>query len=111
MGYGWNSAEEYMIDALPRYSVKRLARFLGVHNAHIYRARGGDITPMLRRAIAARGFAPPPPPRHRVRWSPDCTPELRDKIRASCEQEGMTSGQFLEAMWNAYNEFWSFLDE
>jgi hypothetical protein len=99
MDYAYPSTKEYMKHLLEWVSPKQAAKYLGVNSAHIYRAKKGDITPTLARAVAAKGYAPP---RRRVRWSPDCTPELRDAIRAECDRMGLTNGEILKLMWQGY---------
>jgi len=105
MEYGFSSADEFAKAICSCYTAKSIADFLGINNTHVYRARKGDITPTFARAVAAKGFAPPPPPRKRTRFAADVSPELRDAIRAECKKWGLSNGDMLMSMWAAYREW------
>jgi hypothetical protein len=97
-----NTPKQAMSRLFALYSPKYITNMLGIDNAHIYRARQGEITPTLRRALQDRGLVPPP--RRRVRFSGDVDPELRDAIVADARQLEITNGEMLALMWQAWDE-------
>ena len=44
------------------YSGCEIARIIGIHNAHVYRAFKGDFTPTYVETLRAQGYIPPRPP-------------------------------------------------
>lgn len=64
-----------------------LAKFLDIHNAHIYAAKGGYVGPTLKRAVIKKGVFAAPPARKRFAcdippWmSPDQITQYRKLMR------------------------------
>jgi len=102
MEYLYQTARQAMNSMLGEYHPLNLAAKLSVDNAHVYRAKNGDYTATLIKNLQRLGYIPPPEPR--VRWSPDCTPELREEIRAECDLLEITNGDMLFLMWLAWLE-------
>ena len=97
MEYRYQTARQAMDHYFEIFWPRKVAAFLNVDDAHIYRARRGDYTPTLVKRLRERGVIPPPEPR--VRWSPGCTPDLRDAIRAECDRLELTGAEMLVEMW------------
>lgn len=101
MEYPYNTPHQAMNNLFAEMSAVNVWELLmPIDNAHIYRAKVGDYTPTLIKRLQDLAYIPPPVPR--VRWSPDCTPELREAIRAECDRLGLTSGEMLKALWLVY---------
>ncbi|MFW6183543.1 MAG: hypothetical protein ACOC8X_07085 [Chloroflexota bacterium] len=46
-----------------------LAKHLGINNAHVYLFRSkGEVTPMLKRRLLAKGYLAPAPKRYRLHY-------------------------------------------
>ena len=92
------NAKEAMSAILNHWTPRDYARWIGIDDAHIYRAKNGDITPTLERKLRELGIIPPP--RHRTRFSGD-TP-LAPVIAAEARRMGKTNGEFLEYLMTLY---------
>jgi len=93
MQYRYKTARQYIEacfanDCTPR----QLAYRLDIDDAHLYRARKGDITPTTVAACQKLGVIPPP--KTRVRIAADVTEEQRAKLHAIAAAEGLTWSEY-----------------
>lgn len=65
----YDSTREAVTALLAQSSVKDTADALGVNITHVYRARRGDYTPTLLKALTAAELIPEPPRRRRYHFT------------------------------------------
>ena len=96
----YKTAQEAVLSLLGHFSPIGLATLFGIDDAHIYRARRGDITPTVERVLRERGLIPPKP--RRVRFTADCEQEMLDEINDHCKTMAATHQELLYVMWRLY---------
>lgn len=99
------SAHSAFSELLHRFNddCQKIAAHLRLNDAHVYRARQGDITPTMRRALIEKGMINGP--RKRVRFAADVSPDLRDEITAEARRCEITNGALLKCMWDYWIDF------
>jgi hypothetical protein len=76
-----------------------LARELDINNTHVYKARAGVYTPTWRETLQELGLIRTPEPR--VRLAGDVPEGFREKFRAAAERADMTSGAYMQEVWES----------
>ena len=100
MDYPYQTPRKAIEALLAQYSPHQLALDLDIHNSHTYRARQGKITRGM--VIKLRKLELIPPEKKRIQLKGDVSLELRERIRSQAEKQELTTGEFIEEMWEVY---------